>query len=233
MAFAILSRSSSIKTMSAASIAASEPIAPIAIPISARDNTGASFIPSPTKASLPDATCSSFSTCSTLSPGNSSLYGQPDHLQSAYQKIKVLELLLYLQKIKPVQGCHLAEYPPEQMETVWDIHDWLIQHMDHRITIEELSKRYMINPTTLKMVFKAIYGTSIAAHIKEHRMEQAAKILRESNRSIAEIAQAVGYDSQSKFTAAFKASFQVLPREYRKQTGYDFPTKSMNCLALL
>lgn len=105
--------------------------------------------------------------------------------------------------------------------------------MDHRITIEELSKRYMINPTTLKMVFKAIYGTSIAAHIKEHRMEQAAKILRESNRSIAEIAQAVGYDSQSKFTAAFKASFQVLPKEYRKQTGYDFPTKSMNCLALL
>ena len=33
--------------------AASEPMAPIAMPISARDSTGASLMPSPTKASLP------------------------------------------------------------------------------------------------------------------------------------------------------------------------------------
>ena len=48
-------------------------------------------------------------------------------------------------------------------------------------------------------------------------MEQAAKLLKESNMSIAEIAQTVGYDSQSKFTVAFKSFFQVLPREYRKK----------------
>lgn len=47
-------------------------------------------------------------------------------------------------------------------------------------------------------------------------MEQAARLLRETDRSVAEIAQAVGYDSQSKFTAAFKAFFGALPREYRK-----------------
>lgn len=41
-------------------------------------------------------------------------------------------------------------------------------------------------------------------------------MLIESNMNIAEIAQAVGYDSQSKFTTAFKAYFKVLPREYRK-----------------
>ena len=48
-ATAILPGSSSIKTMSAASIAASWPIAPIAIPTSARIKTGASLIPSPVK----------------------------------------------------------------------------------------------------------------------------------------------------------------------------------------
>ncbi len=42
-------------------------------------------------------------------------------------------------------------------------------------------------------------------------------MLRESNMSIADIAQAVGYDSQSKFTAAFKAFFQVLPKDYKKK----------------
>ena len=89
--------------------------------------------------------------------------------------------------------------------------------MERRITIEELSKQYLINPTTLKSVFKAVYGTSLAAHIKEHRMEQAAKLLRETDMSIAAIAQAVGYESQSKFTAAFKNQFAALPTAYRKQ----------------
>ena len=50
IALDILLGSSVISTTSAASIAASEPKPPIAIPTSARANTGASFIPSPTNA---------------------------------------------------------------------------------------------------------------------------------------------------------------------------------------
>ena len=110
----------------------------------------------------------------------------------------------------------LTEYPSDLIEVVRKIHDGILLHLEQRITIEELSKQYLINPTTLKNAFKSVYGTSIAAHIKEHRMEQAAKMLKETDKSIAEIAKAVGYDSQSKFTAAFKTFFQILPREYRK-----------------
>ncbi len=109
-------------------------------------------------------------------------------------------------------------HQPEPAEIVREIHDRLLENMDRKITIEALSKQYHMNPTTLKAAFKAVYGTSLAAHIKEHRMEQAAKLLRETDMRIAEVAQAVGYDSQSKFTAAFKAFFQILPREYRKRS---------------
>ena len=75
IALAICSGSSSMRTISAASIAASEPIAPIAMPISARVRTGASLIPSPTKASISFLlfAARSFSTSATLSPGRSSL----------------------------------------------------------------------------------------------------------------------------------------------------------------
>ena len=146
----------------------------------------------------------------------SAFYDQPEMLKLPYQKIKVLELLLYLSKIEFISQNKLAEYQFELTETIRKIHDQLLQHMEQRITIEELSRQYLINPTTLKNAFKSVYGTSIAAHIKEHRMRQAAKLLKETNKSIAEIAQAVGYDSQSKFTAAFKTYFEVLPKEYRK-----------------
>lgn len=104
----------------------------------------------------------------------------------------------------------------EQVKIIREIHDDLAQHMDRRVTIEGLAHRYLINPTTLKTVFKEVYGSSLAAHMKEHRMERAAALLRETDLSVAEIAGQVGYESQSKFTAAFKEQFGQLPKEYRR-----------------
>lgn len=146
----------------------------------------------------------------------SGFYDQPDALADSYQKLKALELLLYLAKTEPKNEKHLDEYQAEQIALIRQIHEQLLSDLGRRITIEELSKQYLINTTTLKNTFKAVYGTSIAAHIKEHRMEHAAMMLLETDAAVADIAGAVGYDSQSKFTAAFKDTFQVTPREYRK-----------------
>ena len=104
----------------------------------------------------------------------------------------------------------------EQVKIIREIHDHLTEHMEQRVTIEELAHRYLINPTTLKTVFKQVYGNSLAAHMKEPRMEKAASLLRETELSVAEIAGQVGYESQSKFTAAFKEQFGQLPKEYRR-----------------
>lgn len=145
------------------------------------------------------------------------LYGQPEPLRLAYQRLKVLELLLYLARRGEMEP--VWEDPSEQLGVVREIHDHLLLHMEQRITIEELSRQYHLNPTTLKSAFKAVYGTSLAAHIKQHRMEQAANLLRETDLRIAGIAQAVGYDSQSRFTAAFKEVFGVLPSVYRRQNS--------------
>lgn len=145
----------------------------------------------------------------------SGFYCQSEDLLLPYQKIKTLELLMYLHK--PKSAKQSGGYQPENIETIREIHNRLINKIGERVTIEELAKEYLINPTTLKNSFKAVYGTSIAAHIKEHRMKMAAEMLRDTDMSIAEIAQAVGYDSQSKFTAAFKKFYRVLPKEYKKK----------------
>ena len=145
----------------------------------------------------------------------SAFYNQSEPLQLSWQKIKVLELLLYLGKLKVDSKNCLTEYQSEQIEIIRKIHEQLTEHMEQRFTIETLSKQYLINPTTLKTMFKSVYGTSIAAHIKEHHMEKAAKLLRETSLSIAEIAESVGYDSQSRFTAAFKEYSGKLPKDYR------------------
>lgn len=107
-------------------------------------------------------------------------------------------------------------YAAQQAETIKQVHDFLTENLDKRYTIEELSKRFLMNPSTLKAAFKAVYGNSLAAHIKEHRMELAAERLLNTDASIAEIAAGVGYESQSKFSAEFKKVYQMLPTEYRR-----------------
>ena len=104
----------------------------------------------------------------------------------------------------------------EQVKIIREIHDDLAQHMDRRVTIEELAHRYLINPTTLKTVFKEVYGSSLAAHMKEHRMERAASLLLKTQDDIGAIARAVGYESQSRFTSAFRECYGVSPGEYRR-----------------
>lgn len=109
-----------------------------------------------------------------------------------------------------------SEYLENQVETIKNVHDFLLENLSKRITIEELSKNFAMNPTTLKTVFKDVYGTSLAAHIKEHRMEKAAELLTKTDKTVKEIAEEVGYESQSKFSAVFKDFFNVSPLEYKK-----------------
>ena len=108
---------------------------------------------------------------------------------------------------------HSAEV---ELETIRRVHEALTADLSSRITIDELSRRFLMNPSTMKEVFKTVYGQSIAAHIREHRMERAAELLRETDASMAEIAAAIGYESASKFSAEFRKAYGALPTEYRR-----------------
>ena len=144
------------------------------------------------------------------------LYQPPEEIRLAWQKIKILELLLVLSQMEVSREKHLTEYRAEQVEIIRQIHDQLTDHLEQRFSIESLSRQYLMNPTTLKNLFKAVYGTSLAAHIRGHRMAYAARLLQSSELSIAEIAQKVGYDSQSRFSSVFKEKYHMLPKEYRR-----------------
>lgn len=145
------------------------------------------------------------------------LYPLPEHWRLPYLQLKVQELLLMLWRWEAKGGQELAQYGSQQTELIREIHDLLTQHLDRRFTIEELSRRFAINTSTLKEVFKAVYGQPIATYMKRYRVHRAMELLRATDASIADIAAQVGYESQGKFTKAFKDMTQQLPSQYRKQ----------------
>ena len=115
-----------------------------------------------------------------------------------------------------LEGAHGCS--AEQLETIRHVHEALTADLSSRITIDELSRRFLMNPSTMKEVFKTVYGQSIAAHIREHRMERAAELLHETDASMAEIAAAIGYESASKFSAEFRKAYGA-PHARKKDRG--------------
>ena len=105
------------------------------------------------------------------------------------------------------------------IQTVMRVHDFLLENIRSWYTAEELSKRFLINQTTLKTTFKTVYGQPIARYMKERRIVSAKEMLARSDMTIAEIAEDVGYRNQSKFTQAFKDVTGMLPKEFRKLTS--------------
>ena len=113
------------------------------------------------------------------------------------------------------EGTHIENYD-STVQIVNEIHEFLVSDVTKRYTIEELSAKYHINQTTLKTTFKTVFGQSIGGYMKEYRIKRAKELLCHSDNSIAEIAYAIGYENQSKFTVAFRNITGMLPRDYRK-----------------
>jgi len=149
----------------------------------------------------------------------SELYTVPDMIRLNYYKIKVMELLLYLSTVNvPQQSNNRAYFPKNQVDTIKTMMKYMTEHIDKHFTLEELSSRFRISQTAMKICFKGIYGTSIYAYMRIYRMQAAALMLRQTNDSVTAIASKVGYDNSSKFAAAFKEVIDLPPLKYRKNS---------------
>lgn len=148
------------------------------------------------------------------------LYAVQEKIKRPYFKIKILELLLYLETMElPEWSEEKPYFYKSQIEKVKAVQKFLAQHMDENFTQEELALRFDIPMTPMKRCFKSIYGSTIGQWLLEYRMNQAAVILRTKRElKIAEIAGIVGYDSPSKFAIAFRRVMGLSPVEYRNRS---------------
>lgn len=146
----------------------------------------------------------------------SELYTIPEEIRKGYIKLKVLELFLFLSVTTLSDPCEPRRYfPKQQVEIIKQIKKYITENMETRFTLKELSLKFGIGLTSMKLCFKGVYGASILAYIKAHRMKVAAYLLRQSPHSIMTIAGKVGYENPSKFAAAFKDVMGISPLKYR------------------
>ncbi len=103
--------------------------------------------------------------------------------------------------------------PPQVLKTVLG---YIEKHFNRDLPLSELADLVGLNKDYFSTQFKRSLGTSPYRYIVHQRLEEAKRLLRNTELSIDQVANMVGYSNQAHFSAAFRKAFEVTPTEYRR-----------------
>jgi AraC-like DNA-binding protein len=85
------------------------------------------------------------------------------------------------------------------------------EHLD----VDDMARAAGLSRAHFSREFRAAFGESPHNYLLTRRMERAAALLRNTDRSVADICFSVGLQSVGSFTTTFKRTYGVTPTEYR------------------
>ena len=89
-------------------------------------------------------------------------------------------------------------------------------HFKEALTLEQLAAEGHINKYYLSHAFKREYGVSPINYMISKRIEESKYLLAETDLSMTQIAQLLGFSSLSYFSQVFRRTQSVTPMEYRQ-----------------
>lgn len=85
------------------------------------------------------------------------------------------------------------------------------------VTLKSVADTFHYHPNYLSFLLKKNLHKTFAQFLKEIRMMFAINFLINTDISIKEISEKIGYDDSSSFNSAFKKTYNLTPKEYRKK----------------
>ncbi len=97
------------------------------------------------------------------------------------------------------------------------ITDWMAEHVAEEFNLDRLAAQAGLSKFYFNRLFKSALGMSPSRYHIRLRMEEARRRLRETKRSVVEIALDVGYANPSHFAQLFRRETGLAPSNYRRQ----------------
>ena len=90
-------------------------------------------------------------------------------------------------------------------------------HFKEALTLEQLAEEGHMNKFYLSHAFKREYGVSPINYMISRRIEESKYLLAETDLSMSQIAQLLGFSSLSYFSQVFHRTQSISPKEYRQR----------------
>lgn len=137
-----------------------------------------------------------------------------------YKQAVELAVTSYFLRLTRELDHHAQEGPLDpdvgKFRHVYEIADYLSEHCEETLSLDDLAAKFFLSKYYACRVFKEITGYTISEYTNIHRIQKAKRYLEETDLSVAEIADLVGYGTMTHFEKTFKTYMTVSPLKYRK-----------------
>ena len=105
----------------------------------------------------------------------------------------------------------------EKYSAVRRMQEYIMAHYQEEVTLPDLAKAALYSPWHALRAFSELVGKTPMEYLRAVRLSSAAKQLRDTNRSVLDVALASAFGSHEGFTKAFSREFAISPQRYRKE----------------
>lgn len=149
---------------------------------------------------------------------NDQLHSDMLHERMAYLSLEEIVLLL-------AHHSGREQANPSLDPRVEQVMRLLLLRMQDAHTIQSLAETVRLSPSRLAHLFKEETGSSIIEMLLQIRLRHGARQLVYTSRTVAEVADDVGFQSPFYFTKQFTAAYGISPSAYRKAAQNKHPTR--------
>lgn len=97
------------------------------------------------------------------------------------------------------------------------IYSYIKEHYREDITLSTIAGDFYQTPQYVARIFKSRYDMTVVTAIMQIRLQKACELLEEGVRSVAQIAEMVGYEDENYFSRVFKKHIGMTPVQYRRR----------------
>ncbi|MFD0793088.1 helix-turn-helix transcriptional regulator [Mucilaginibacter litoreus] len=141
-----------------------------------------------------------------------------DNLSHFYMQIKVQELLylLFHQLAARESNVHQSINSADAERLLY-IRNEMLNDLSVPPVLSELAQIAAMSETKLKQLFKQTFGDTIYNYYQQARMEEAAFMLKQGKRSVAEVGYELGFSNLSHFSRLFEKHYGLNPKRFSTQ----------------
>lgn len=137
-------------------------------------------------------------------------------LENDYLKLSLMQLLMFVSKNCSNSDENIPKYVNSTHKVISEITGYINNHYYDDITLSSISDCFYISPCYFSRIFKKLSGLSFTEYLNNVRVKEARKLLYKTDMSMAEIAEATGFKSNTHFDRIFKKITGVSPSIYKK-----------------
>lgn len=112
----------------------------------------------------------------------------------------------------------------EQLDRYHRISKYIFNNYNNNITLQEIAKKEFLSPHYLSHEIKYATGSSFTDLLNLTRVEESIKLLLDTEMSISEISDTVGFSHTRYFNKHFKIYYKSTPLQYRRKNKVDLKT---------